>query len=160
MPPSWLLLLLASCAGIARVSRAAPCAAADPNDLHPDDDAITACLAASPVLELDAPAQPGGFGYLLNSSGIVVSLNGSSIAGAGGALVVITAGPGLEWPMIYTNTTIVGLTLSRLRLDGNRAARNATMQTLCSAAAGAQSDNYRTSNVLLPGTPGPASSHT
>ena len=132
---------------------AGTCAGADPNDLVADDDALTACLAASPLLELDAPA-PGGAGYLLNSSGIVVSLNGSSIVssgGSGGALALITAAPGLVWPMLYSNATIVGLTLSGLRLDGNRAARGAMMQTLCSAAAGAQGDNYRTSNVLLPG---------
>ena len=132
---------------------AGSCAGADPNDQFADDDALTACLAASPLLELDPPA-PGGAGYLLNTSGIVVSLNGTSIvssAGSGGALALITAAPGLAWPMLYSNTTIIGLTLSGLRLDGNPAVRNATMQTLCSAAAGAQGDNYRTSNVLLPG---------
>ena len=134
-------------------TRAGSCAAADPNDAVADDDALTACLAASPLLVLDPPSSPGGAGYLLNSSGIIVSLNGTAVvsSSASGALAVITAGPGLDWPMISSYATIVGLTLSGLRVDGNRAARNATMQTLCSAAAGARNDNYRTSNVLLPG---------
>jgi hypothetical protein len=147
-----LVVLLLACAAVP--SRAGSCAAADPNDAVADDDALTACLAASPLLLLDPPSSPGGAGYLLNSSGIVVSLNGSAIktsSSTNDALAVITAGAGLVWPMVYSNSTIVGLTLYGLRIDGNRAARNATMQTLCSADAGARNDNYRTSNVLLPG---------
>ena len=152
------LALLLACATAAAPPPPPPrasgsCAAANPDDAVADDDALTACLAASPLLVLDPPASPGGAGYLLNSSGIVVSLNGSAIVSSSpaGALAVITAGPGLAWPMVSSNATIAGLTLAGLRIDGNRAARNATMQTLCSADAGARGDNYRTSNVLLPG---------
>jgi hypothetical protein len=138
---------------VASPSRAGSCTAADPNDAIADDDALTACLSSSPLLVLDPPSTPGGVGYVLNSSGIVVTLNGSAIVSSStvGVLAVVTAGAGLSWPMIYSNSTIVGLALSGLRIDGNRAARNVTMQTLCSADAGARNDNYRTSNVLLPG---------
>ena len=153
-PPSPLLLLLLALA-LPPAMRAGSCPGADPNDLVADDDALTACLAASARLELDPPAASGGPGYILNSTGVVVSLNGSSIVssstGAGGALAVLTAAAGLAWPMISSNATIVGLELLGLRIDGNRAARNATMQDLCSSAAGARNDNYRTSNVMLPG---------
>jgi hypothetical protein len=137
---------------VARTSSSS-CPGASPDDDVPDDAPLQACLAASPWLALDPPSGAAGPGYLL-AAGLVIVLDGTTITStaAPGARAVLAATPALAWPMVSSNATLLGLTLSYLTIDGRGAvARGAVAADLCSAASGATNGNYRTANVMLPG---------
>lgn len=129
------------------LSLAAPCPGANPNDAIPDDAALQACLTANLQLDLS----PGVPGYII-AEGLLIVQNGTRITSiATPELATLIADAALSWPMIMTNGTISGLTLDYLIIDGNRDARAVVSANLCSTASGATNDNYRTSNVMLPG---------
>lgn len=111
---------------------------------------MQACLAADPLLLLDPPATSGP-GYII-AEGLLIALNGTIITSSSPpARAILLAHANLSWPLLSTNGTIVGLKLSHLTIDGNRDARGVVNADLCSSASGGTNDNYRTTNLMLPG---------